>query len=174
MTLAAREHRGGDFVNFSGGQDEDGMWRRFFERFEKRVEGRSGKHVDFVDDIDFVFALRWREVDLVAQVAHIVHAGVGSRIDLDQIHKAVLVDGLAVIAGVIGALRGVFIETVDCLRKQTRHGCLACAARASEKIGMTNAVCFDGIGKGLDNVLLSDHGIPLFRAVFAVEGLGHF
>ena len=52
------------------------MRRRFFKRFEKRIEGCRGKHVNFVDDIDFVFALRWREVDLVAQVAEIVHAGI--------------------------------------------------------------------------------------------------
>ncbi len=161
-------------MNFSGCQNEDGVRRRFFERLEKRVEGRCGKHMDFVDDVNFVFALRGGKIDFVAQVADIVHAGVRSRIDLDEIHEAVFVDGLAIFAGVVGALGRVFVETVDCFCKQSRHRGFACAARASEKIGMTYSVCFDGIGEGLDNMLLSDHGIPLFWAVLAVEGLGHF
>jgi len=71
-------------------------------------------------------------------------------------------------------LRGVFVETVDRLRQQTRDGGFARSARTSKKIGVTDSVCFDGIGQRLDYVVLSDDGVPSFGAVFTVEGLGHF
>jgi hypothetical protein len=38
---------------------------------------------------------------------------------------------------------------------------------------MSNAVCLDGVNQGVDDVVLSDDGVPLFWAVLAVEGLGH-
>ena len=37
----------------------DMRWR-FFKRFQQRVEGRVGQHVDFVDNINLEFAVRWQ------------------------------------------------------------------------------------------------------------------
>jgi hypothetical protein len=38
---------------------------------------------------------------------------------------------------------------------------------------MTDTVSFDGIGERLDNMVLSNDGIPSFGAVLTVEGLSH-
>ena len=86
----------------------------------------------------------------------------------------VFVDCLTVFTLVARTLSRVFVETVNCLRQQTRDSGLARSAWSREEIGVTDSVCFDGVGQGLDDVVLSDHGIPLFWAVLAVEGLGHF
>jgi len=129
--------------------------------------------MNFVDDVDFVSTLRGREVDLIAQVADIVHAVVGGGVDLDHIHEAVFVDGFAVLTFVARTLSRVFVETVHRLRQQTRDSGLARSAWTCEEIGVTDSICLNGVGQGLDDVVLSDHGIPLFGAVLAVEGLGH-
>jgi 4-hydroxy-L-threonine phosphate dehydrogenase PdxA len=57
VTLAARQNRRGNLVDLCCCQDENRMGRRLFQCFEKSVEGRGRKHVDFVDDVDLVFAL---------------------------------------------------------------------------------------------------------------------
>ncbi len=63
---------------------------RLFQRLQQGVEGRRGEHVHFVDDVDLVAPLVGGEVDLIAQVAHVVHAGIGGGVDLDQVEEAPL------------------------------------------------------------------------------------
>ncbi len=53
-TLAARQDRDRNLADFSGGEDELDVRRRLFQRLQQPVEGGGGKHVHFVDDIDFV------------------------------------------------------------------------------------------------------------------------
>jgi hypothetical protein len=60
----------GQLVRLGGGQNEHGVRRRFLEGLEQGVEGLGGEHVDFVDNVDFVFALGGREINLFAQVTH--------------------------------------------------------------------------------------------------------
>ncbi len=50
------------------------MGRRFFEGFEQGVPGSGGEHVNFVDDIDFVFAASWGVEDIIADFSDIVNA----------------------------------------------------------------------------------------------------
>ena len=85
------------------------MFRRFFQRLEQRVEGAAAEAMHFVDDVDFVLPLAGREGDLVAQVAHVVDAGMGRRVDLDQVEVAPFVDGDAGGALVAGAAVNVGI-----------------------------------------------------------------
>ena len=53
--LDARGDGDGDFLEIGGGENEDDVGGRFLESFEEGVEGFFGEHVDFVDDVDFVF-----------------------------------------------------------------------------------------------------------------------
>ncbi|MBV6466622.1 MAG: hypothetical protein PGMFKBFP_01942 [Anaerolineales bacterium] len=173
VTLAAREDGGGDFVDLGGGEDEDGVRRRFFEGLEERVEGRRGEHVDFVNDVDFEFALCGGEIYFVAQVTDIVHRGVGGGVNFNEVEEAIFVDGAAVVAFVAGTLGLVVVQAVDGFRQQTRQRGLARAARTREEIGVRHAVSDNGVAEGLHDVLLADDFGPSLRAVFAVEGLGH-
>ena len=132
VTLTAREYGGRDFVDFSGGEDKNGVWRRLFERFEQCIEGRCGEHVDFVDNIDFVSTLRRRKVDLIAQIAHIVYRCVGGGVDLDQVHEAVFVDGLTMRTLIAGTFGLIVSQAVDGLGKQTRSSGLTGATRAGK------------------------------------------
>ena len=127
--------------------------------------------MDFINDVDFVFALRRREVDLVAQLPHIINAIVGGRVDLDQVNEAVLADGAAVVALVAGTLGFVFVQAVDGFRQQAREGGLARPARTGEQVRVTDAIRRDGIAERLQHMLLADNFGPSLRAVFSIECL---
>ena len=108
-------------MDLGRGQHKDGVRRRFLESFEQGVERLIREHVDFVDNVDLVFTLGRRKVDLIAQITDIIHAGVGGRVDLDEIQKTILVDSFAVVTLVVGTLRTVWVETVDGLCQETRQ-----------------------------------------------------
>jgi len=100
-------------VDFGGCQHENGVRRRLLKRFKQRVEGCRRKHVYFVDDIDFIAALGWLEIDLIAQVADVIDGGVGGCINFDQVKKPALIYRQAVRAMVAGAVLQVIGQAVD-------------------------------------------------------------
>ena len=150
------------------------MRRRFFEGFKECIEGRSREHVNFVNDVNFELSLRWRKVDLVAQVAHVFDTSLGGGVDFDQVHEAVVADGFAMVALVAGTFGFVFVQAVNGFRQQARERGLACAARPREQKRVTDAIRRDGIAERLHYMLLADNFGPTLRAIFSVEGLGHF
>ncbi len=115
------------------------MRGRLFQRLKQGIEGGGGEHVHFVDDIDLVTPLVGGKVDLVAQVAHVVDAGVGGGVDLDQVQEAPLEDGLAVRALAAGTGSQVIVQAVDRLGQDARQGGLAGAARPGEQVGVRPA-----------------------------------
>ena len=171
VPLAARGDRERQFVRLGRGQHKYGVRRRFFKRLEQRIECSVGEHVYFVDDVHLVLAFAGREVDLLAQVAHIIHAGVGGGVDLDQIEIAALVDSAAAGAGVVRALCGVFVGTVERLREQARSGRLAGAARPGEQIGVRHPSGAQCVVDGADDVVLPDDLLEARRPPLEVEGL---
>lgn len=65
------------------------------------------------------------------------------------------------------------IGTVDGFGKNACQSSFAGAARTGEEIGLTNSTEFKGIGKGLDDMLLSDDVSESAWSVFAVQSSGH-
>jgi len=120
-----------------------------------------------VNDVDFVFERGRRQRYGFPQLPDIIHAGIGSGVNFNNIQGLAAVDQLAGLA--FFAADGVFqFLTVDRFGKNSGHGCLAGAARAGEKVSLADAVIFYGIGKRLDNVFLSDNFGEVFRTVFPV------
>ncbi len=76
IALAAGNDGGQNFEGLSGGKDEEHFFRRFLQRFKQGVERVFGKHVHFVDDIDFPRRLAGRVKQLALKLADVVHAGV--------------------------------------------------------------------------------------------------
>src|SRR5258708_4292185 len=99
----------------------------------------------FIQDVYLELALGGREVDLVPQVAHIFDAGIGSRIDLDQIEEAILIDRLAVLALITRTLRPIFGQAIDSLRQEARQGGFPGAARPGKQVRMPDSICSNGI-----------------------------
>ena len=94
--LTTGQNRCRNFVNFRCRKNEHDVGRRLFQRLQQRVEGRIRQHVDFVDDVDAVRAAERREFDILADLTHVVHAGIGGAIDLDHIDRCPLRNLLAI------------------------------------------------------------------------------
>ena len=96
----------------------------------------------FIDDIDLVLSLRRGIGHFLPDLADVVHAVVGSGIDLNDIHGAPGSDrpaGGALPAG--AAVRRML--AVHRLRKDLRNGRLAGASGPAEEIGMSHTVRTD-------------------------------
>ncbi len=90
---------------------------------------------------------------LVAQVAHMVHPGVGCGVDLDQVGFGTVVSTEAALASAAGLdSRARF--AVESLGENPRRGGLARAPRAAEEVGMAYAALPDGTLQGA-----RDHGL---------------
>jgi hypothetical protein len=93
--LAARQHGDRNLADFRGGEDELDVLRRLFQRLQQRIEGLPRQHVDFVDDVDLVARLGRPVAHLLDDLAHVVDAGPGGRVHLDDVGVARLEDRLA-------------------------------------------------------------------------------
>jgi hypothetical protein len=96
--LAARQHRDRHLADFRGGEDELHMLRRLFQRLQQRIEGLLGQHVHFVDDVDLVAGVKRPVAHLLDDLAHVVDAGLGGGVHLDDVGVARLEDRLAMLA----------------------------------------------------------------------------
>ena len=170
--LAAAEHRGWNFVWLGGGQNKTGMWRGFFQRFEQSVEGAAAQHMDFVDDINFEAPFAGAKAHLVAQLADIVHAVVGGRVDLDQVNHTSFGDCPAGCATVAGAL-AFWRAAVEGLGQDAGRAGLAGAAWPGEQIGVGNPIVPQRVLQRAGHVFLADDFVECLAAPFTIECSGH-
>ena len=101
--LATGEDGGGQFMHLGGGEDENHVGRRLFQRLEQGIKRTGGQHVHLVDDVHAVGAADGGECHLVTQVADGVHAVVGGGVDLGDVQDGAVVDATAdgaLVAGV--------------------------------------------------------------------------
>ena len=84
----SREDGRGQFLRVGGGEDEFDVRRRFFQCFQQRIEAAGGKHMHFVNEIDFVLSFDRRVGDVVEQFARFFNAGARGGIYFDEVGKA--------------------------------------------------------------------------------------
>ena len=131
--LAAGNDGRQNLVDFGCRKDEFCMFGRFFDGFEQSVPGALGEHVDFVDDVDFVFGTDRQMQDFLADFACFFDLRVRSGVDFDHIDAAFVGDGDA---GFTFAARFAVdgVETVQRFCEDTSGGCFSDSARADEEI----------------------------------------
>ena len=122
-------------VKLGGSQDEQQMLRRLFNDLQQGIKRGNGQHVHLVDDVHTHFHLGRGIHRIVTQVADIVNAVVGSRIDLQHIHAGAAVDGTAGRTAITG-ISILQIFTVDSLCQNFGAGSLAGTARAGKQVRM--------------------------------------
>ncbi len=117
------------------------MSGRLLQRLEHGVEGVLRQHVDFVDDVDLIAACGRRVLGVFQHLAHVVDAGVGGGIDLDQVDEPAGLDLLAGGADAAGlsADAGLAIQAAG---QDAGQGGLADAAGACEQVGMMQPALF--------------------------------
>ena len=136
VPLTAGNDRRGNLVNLGCRQNEFHIRRRLLHDLEQGIERACGKHVNLVDDIDLEPASFRRISGCVAQVADILDAVVGRRIDLDEIGERTVLSRLADLTFETGIPVLARMLAVDRLCQNTGAGSLAGAAGAGEQVGM--------------------------------------
>ena len=167
--LAAAHNGDGELVRLGGGKDKDHAFRRFFQRFQQRVEGVAGEHMGFVNDENLVAAFHRRVADGFAQGAGVFHTVVGSAVDFGHVNVNAL-GYLAALLALVAGFRPRSVLAVERLGKNTGNGGFAHAASAAQKVGGCGPVFCRSAGKdGLDHVLSCYLG-EVLRPVSCGEG----
>ena len=130
----------------------------------------------FIEDINLVAIARRTIAGRISQLAYLVNAAVGGRIDLDHVHRAAgahLNAGFADAAG----LRGGPVRFAIHATAVQRHGqnagdrSFADPAMSTENIAMRNPLLLNGVLQGAGDVLLPNDFRKFLWTVFAREDL---
>ena len=73
-------------MRLGGRQNKNDIRRRFLQGLKQCIERSYGKHMHLIDNVDFVFSFGRTVLHLLADLADVVDAVVGSRIDLNHVH----------------------------------------------------------------------------------------
>ena len=169
--LAARQDRDRYFADFRRRKNEFRVWRRLFQRFQKRIERLVRQHVHFVDDIDLV-ARRGRGIaHAVRQLLHIVNTGMRGRIHLEHIDMARFHDRPAMHAldrhGHGRPATAIRQQIVEPARQNTRRRRFPHPAHAGQNPGLRNSVGSKRVRERLHHRILPDQIVKGLRPVFA-------
>jgi hypothetical protein len=129
----------GSFLRIGGGKDEFDVLGRLFQCFQHGVECCLGKHVHFVNDVDLETADGRCVLRVIQHFAHVVDAGIGRCVQLQQVDKAPGVDlragGAYTARG--GGNAGLAIER---LGQNPRYRGLADTARTGKQVRMMQTI----------------------------------
>ena len=154
-TLAARQDRDRQFLNFGGGEDEFDVRGRLFEGLQQRVERLLRQHVNFVDDVNLVAAAGWSEADVLPEFAGIINSAVACTVDFQHIDILSLGDGQAAFA-LVARCRGRAGDAVQRLGQDAGGARLADAACPREQVGVRDPARLQRVDEGRGNVFLPD------------------
>jgi hypothetical protein len=125
--------------------------------------------VRLVNDVHAIAAFAGSVGDFVAQVANVVDAAVGGRVDLNQVERPTVQRRATQRAGV--ARVAVFsMLAVDGAVQDAGDRRLARAAGTREEVGVCRPLEFDGVAQRAGDVLLADDVFKAERAPLQIEG----
>ena len=168
VALAARLDCRRDLVGLCRREDKDDMRRRLFQRLEERIESLRRQHVDLIDDVDLIAAVDRRELDRLSQIADLVDAAVGCRIDLEDVHRRALCD-LAALLALPAGFRCRPVLAVERLREDLRRTRLARAARAGKEVCMADVAARNGICQRPADMLLPHEVLERLRPPLPIQ-----
>src|SRR5690606_23694453 len=91
-----------NFMLFCGRENKNCIGRRFFQRFQKRIESCLRKHVYLVNNIDFIFPDLWRNSHLFNQATDIIHRIIRRRIQFVDTKRIPLLKRFTALASTAG------------------------------------------------------------------------
>ncbi len=168
--LAAPHDRGRHLVRLGGREHEPDARRRLLEHLQQRVERLARQPLRLVDDVDLLATLDRRGGRLLAEVARVVDAAVGGRVDLDHVQVLPVPDSHALIARAAGFGRGAGLA-VDHLGQDPGRRGLPGPPRAAQQERVRQAPLADRARERSDHVVLAEHLRGALRAVLAVQRL---
>ena len=126
--------------------------------------------MDFVDHVDLEPAPGGRVHGVFEQLPHLVHLGIGGRIDFQEIDKAPPVDFLARRTATTGLRRHAGL-TIQCFGKDAGNRRLAYASGPGEEIGVVKSILRQRMSQRPDNMILPHQGGEIARPPLAGENL---
>ena len=145
---------------------------RLFQGLQQRVEGGVGNLVRFVKDVDLEAVAGRAIARGLAQLANLVNAAIGGRVDLDHVHRVAGADLAARVANSARlGHRMVLRLAIQRHGQDASDGRLANAAVSAEDVAVGDAPLLDGILQRAGDVLLPDHLGELLWTVFARQNL---
>jgi len=113
--------------------------------------------VYFVDNVDLVVSFARRKRDLVAQIAHVVHAGMRGPRRFRSSPESDLRDRYAGPALIAGPPLRVALQAVDRFRQQAGRRSFAGPAWAAEQVSVPDAILAQRVAQRACDMLLADH-----------------
>ena len=159
-------------MRFRRAEDENHPLRRFFQRFQKRIEGFRRDLVRFVDDENFVSIARRTVSDVLAQLAHLVDAAIRGRVDFDDVDAAAGSNFFTTCA-LATRLGGRPVDAVQAPGDDSGDGGFSRTSLTRKNVAVRDALERDRIGERCPNVLLADKFGKGRRPVFARDDLVH-
>ena len=167
VNLATREDCRQHLVLFRSGEDENHVCWRFLERLEEGVERCRREHVHLVDDENLVAAYLRRNSCLLHERSDILHRVVRCSVELEDIQRPALIEGLTALTLVAGLTVGRRVLTVYRLSEDSGTGGLTHAARTTEEIGMGKLTALDGVLQRCRESTLSHNRVERHRTILA-------
>ena len=115
---------------------------RFLERFftdeETAYVMARGKHMDFINNIDFVSAFCWRIFHFFANLTNIIDTIIGSCIDFNHIHRSLILNRFT--HSTFATWTSIFwTQTIHRFCKDLCHRCFSGTSCSAKEIGMSNS-----------------------------------
>jgi len=73
MPLASRQDGYRYFMGFGSGKEKHNVGRGLFQCFQESVKGRNAKHMDFIDDVNFVGAVLRHIFNVFTQIPDLIN-----------------------------------------------------------------------------------------------------
>jgi hypothetical protein len=106
-----------------------------FESFEESIERPGREHMDFIDDVDFIFCLIGLESRSLDQITDILDSVIARTIDLDDIEEGISIESFTV-RTFMTWISILWRKTIKSFREYTCTRRLPRATRSMEEVGM--------------------------------------
>ena len=170
--LAARGDGRRNLVRLRRAQNEHHPLGRLLQSFQQRVEGLAGDLVGFVDDENLVAVARRLVAHVFPQLAHIVDAAVGGRVDFNDVRRVAL-RNLEARGTLAARRRRRSFHAVQTACHDARNRGLAGSALAGEDVAVRDTLARDGVLERRADVFLTDQLVEALRPVLAGDDLVH-
>ena len=172
--VRARANRADDLFGLGGRKDELDVLRRFFDELEQSVEALRRNHVRLIEDEDFVAVASGRVDCALTQIAGIVDTVVAGGVNLYDVEasSAVARKLHTTRTHTTGSICRT-LGTVQAASQDARARGLATTSRATEEVGVVDAVRAQGRHEWLGHLRLPDHLGKSFWPITAIQCGSH-
>ena len=118
------------------------MFWWFFKSFQKCIKSPLSKHMDLVNDIDFIFPLCWRELGMFDDFSDIINTGIARGIYLYHINHSLVGKSETIFTFFTRISIGEDIRTINRLCKNPRECCLSSSVKSEKYIAMVDCLVF--------------------------------